>query len=357
MGEVKTIAISEIRENPVALRTVNRTSEEYLGLVQSIKEKGFMGAITVRPQVDKESGEKYYELIDGLHRFSASKDAGISEINVDIVPLNEDQMLEAQIMANIHKIETRPAEYSQQLKRILARNPLMTEAELAKRLGKSPMWISQRLGLTRIDNDQVLELINSGKITLSNAYALAKLPSEELASFVERAMTLAPDEFIPAINNRIKEIKEAKRSGQDPEAQSFQPVAHLRKLSEIKKEMDTPEVGILLVEQLKIKKPADAFNLAVQWMMHMDPVSVDTQKAEYEAREKKKAEEAAKRKVEREQKKAAESAKKAEEASHAAANAQAELEGKPLPYPELAAPKAKKPKTDEVPVSAPAVSA
>jgi ParB/RepB/Spo0J family partition protein len=341
MGELKTIKISEIRENPVALRTVNRQSEEYLGLVQSIKEKGFLGSIIVRSQVDKESNESYYELVDGLHRFCAAKDAGLVEIGVDIVPLNEDQVLEAQIMANIHKIETRPAEYSQQLKRILARNPLMTEAELAKRLGKSPIWISQRLGLTRIDNEQVTELINSGKISLSNAYALAKLPPDELASFVERAMTLPPDEFIPAVNNRIKEIKEAKRSGQDPEAQSFQPVAHLRKLSEIKKEMDTPEIGAILIETLKIKKTTDAFNLAIQWMMHMDPTSIEAQKAEYDAREKKKAEEAAKRKVEREQKKAADAAKKSEEAAHAAANAQAELEGKPLPYPELAAPKTK----------------
>ena len=40
-------------------------------------------------------------------------------------------MLEAQILANIHKIETKPMEYSAQLKRILSRNPLMTEAELA----------------------------------------------------------------------------------------------------------------------------------------------------------------------------------------------------------------------------------
>ena len=48
MGELKTIPISTIRENPVALRTVNRDTEEYQGLVDSISQKGFLGAITVR---------------------------------------------------------------------------------------------------------------------------------------------------------------------------------------------------------------------------------------------------------------------------------------------------------------------
>ena len=188
MGKLATIKISEIRENPVALRTVNRQSEDYLGLVASIEQKGFMGAISVRPQKDAESGEEYYELIDGLHRFSAAKDAGISEINVDIIPLSDDLVLEAQILANIHKIETKPAEYTQQLKRILARNPLMTEAELAMKLGKSSSWIQQRLSLTKIENEEIISLVNEGKIGLANAYALAKLPIEEQTQFVDRAI-------------------------------------------------------------------------------------------------------------------------------------------------------------------------
>lgn len=335
MGDLRKVQIPQIRENPVALRTVNRQSEEYLGLVASMKEKGFLGAITVRPRVDAETKEEYFELIDGLHRFSAAKDAGISEIGVDIVPLDEDQMLEAQIMANIHKVETRPAEYSQQLKRILARNPLMTEAELAKRLGKSPMWISQRLGLNKIDNPQILELINSGRISLSNAYALAKLPAEELANFVDRAITQVPDEFIPLVNARVKEIKDAKRQGQDATKVTFQPIAHLRKLKEVKTELETPDIGPKLIKATKTKTVEAAFALAIAWLLHMDPVSLDAQKADFEAREKAKKEEDAKRRAEREKKKAEGAEKKADFARKAAANAEAEMKNEALPYPNL----------------------
>jgi len=335
MGDLRKVLISQIRENPVALRTVNRQGEEYLGLVASMRERGFMGAITVRARKDEESKEEYFELIDGLHRFAAAKDAGISEIGVDVVPLNEDQVLEAQIMANIHKIETRPAEYSQQLKRILARNPLMTEAELAKRLGKSPMWISQRLGLTKIDNTQILELVNNGQISLSNAYALAKLPSEEMASFVDRAVTQPPDEFIPLVNNRVKELREAKRAGTDAEKSVFQPVAHLRKLKEIKTELDTPTIGPELIKKAKAKTPVEGFMLGIAFCLHMDPMSIEMQKADFDARETKKVEEEKNRKAEREKKKVETAEKKVETAKKYAANAAAEAQGKNPPYPEL----------------------
>ena len=338
MGDLRRIPISQIRENPVALRTVNRQSEEYLGLVASMREKGFLGAITVRPRKDPESSEEYYELIDGLHRFSAAKDAGIGEIGVDIVPLNEDQVLEAQIMANIHKVETRPVEYSQQLKRILARNPLMTEAELANRWGKSPQWIAQRLGLNKIDNAQVVELINNGQISLSNAYALAKLPPAEIPNFIDRAITQPPDEFIPVINQRAKEIKEAKRAGQDASKSEFQAVAFIRKIKELKAELETPTAGPEIISKLKVKNPVEGFALGVAWALHSDPVSLEVQKADYDAREKAKADDAAKRKADREKKKAESAEKKAEFARMAAANADAMMTGAPLPYPDLQKP-------------------
>lgn len=335
MGDLRKVLISQIRENPVALRTVNRQSEEYLGLVASMREKGFLGAITVRARTDEESKEEFFELIDGLHRYSAAKDAGISEIGVDVVPLNEDQVLEAQIMANIHKIETRPAEYSQQLKRILARNPLMTEAELAKRLGKSPQWISQRLGLTKIDNQQIVELINNGQISLSNAYALAKLPPEEMANFVDRAVTQPPDEFIPLVNNRVKEIREAKRTGQDTAATQFIPVAHLRKLKEIKQEMESPTIGPELIKKTKTKTADAGFLLGIAFCLHMDPMSIEAQKADFDARESKKKEEADKRRLDKEKKKVEAAEKKADFARKVAANAEAEVKGEKLPYPEV----------------------
>ncbi len=326
MGELKTIPISAIRENPVALRTVNRDTEEYQGLVDSISQKGFLGAITVRPQVDPETGEEFYELIDGLHRFTAAKDAGLSEINVDVVNLDDDQVLEAQIMANIHKIETRAMEYTGQLKRILTRNPLMTEAELASKLGKSTAWIAGRLSLTKIDNERIRELVNEGKICLSNAYALARLPSEEHSDWVDRAMTLPPDEFVPAASGRLKEVREARRQGRDAKSAEFQPVPHVRKIKALKEELESGSVGNALVAETGVSTASDGFALGVMWALHMDPVSVETQKAKDEERRRLRGEKKAAKAAERAKKKAEKAKKDLDEATKAAAEAEAQLQ-------------------------------
>jgi ParB family chromosome partitioning protein len=326
MGELKKVAVSEIRENPVALRTVNRESEEYMGLVDSIREKGFLGAITVRPKTDEETGQTYYELVDGLHRFCATKDAGFEEINVDVVSLDDAQVLEGQLMLNIHKVETRPIEYSRQLTRILVLNPLLTEAELASKLGKSPQWISERLGLTKIANENIALLVNEGKIKLANAYALAKLPPDEMASFVDRAMTQPPDEFLPAVNARIKEIKEAKRKGLDAAPQEFQPVAFMQKMKDIKEELENRQVGAALIRATGVATPEDAFHLAIQWVLHLDVKSVSVQKAKDDERAKVREVAVEKRKEEKTKKlkeKADKAAAEAAKAMEALANANA----------------------------------
>jgi len=322
---LQTVSISEIRENPVALRTVNTESESYLGIVASIREKGFMGAICVRPQV-AEDGSRYFELVDGLHRFAAAKDAGLTEINVDVKNLNDDQTLEAQIMANIHKVETKPVEYSQQLKRILIRNPLMAEGELAKKLGKSPQWIKERLGLNRIDNEVIVELINEGQINLTNAYALAKLPAEEMADFSDRAMTLDPKEFVPQVNARAKEIRDAKRAGKDAGPAEFVPVAFMQKIGAIKDELENGSIAEVLIPESGAKTAADGFKLAINWILHLDPKSVEAQKAKDEERQAQRKAAKKIRTVEKAEKKAADdkakaekSAKLAEEAKEAAA--------------------------------------
>ncbi len=327
MSKLMTISLSTIRENPVALRSVNRESEQYLGLVESIRSKGFFGAITVREKVDAETGDNFYELVDGLHRFNAAKDAGLSEINVDIVDLNDDQTLEAQLMANIHKIETRPVEYSQQLRRILTRNPLMTEAQLASTLGKSSQWIKERLGLNKIVNEEIQALVDEGKIGLANAYALAKLPPEEQSAWVDRAMTNPPDEFIPAANNRVKEIREAKRKGENAADAQFQPVAFMQKMKEVKTEMESGAIGKTICKSNGVTTPGAGFALAVQWCLHLDPDSAKAQEVKDEERKTERAEAKKKRDSERATKKADKAKKDAAAAAQAASEAHKVLAG------------------------------
>jgi ParB/RepB/Spo0J family partition protein len=323
MSDLKTVSLDQVRANKVALRQVDRTSEAYLGLVDSIKNTGFSGAITARFREDSETGEPFYEIVDGLHRFSACKDAGVPEIGIDVVDLDDDEVLVAQILANVHKVETKPAEYAENLKRILGRHSMMTEAELASKLGKSPNWIKSILGLNKIKDEQIKALVNSGKVPLMSAYALAKLPEDEQAAFLDRAMTMKPKEFVPLANDRVKEIKDARREGRKANPPTFEPRALLKKLKDIQAAANDRDFLTKLVTSNGVTDPVDAGVLVLQWVQHLDPSGRQAQTDKHE--ESKRRREAAKEKKKQEKAAAKEREKKAkeDEAAREAAEAHA----------------------------------
>jgi ParB/RepB/Spo0J family partition protein len=327
-GTLKVIGLAEIRRNKVALRDVLKDTETYQGLVDSIKQVGIMNPISVREKVD-ELGVKFFELVDGLHRFSAASDAGLTEIPVQIVDLDDDMILEAQLIANIHKQETRPVEYSNQLRRIMARNALMTISELAQRISRSPTWIEQRLSLNKIDNPQLKELINSGRINLTNAFAIAKLPADEQTDFTEWAMTEPPETFVQRVKGRQKELREARRTGAESPAPEFEAKPHMRKLSELCDDDGIRKAAVTLAGELD--SAVDGFIMGVKFCTNLDPISIEASKAKFDARQAELSDKRQKRKVEAAARKAA----KAEHIQKEAANAQAEVEGRPLPFPNL----------------------
>lgn len=324
-SELKTVPIEQVRVNKVKLREVDRTSEDYLGLVDSIKINGFSGAITARPRTDGDSGEDYYEVIDGLHRLTAAKDAGITEIHLCIQDLSDEEVLVAQVLANAHKVETKPADYARQLRRIMGLNQLMTEAELASKLGKSPQWIKSILGLNKIEDEKIRQLVNSGKIKLMNAYALAKLPAEEQAAWVDRAMTQSPKEFCPQADARAKEIKDEGRKGKKAGEESFEPRSRLRKLKDIQAAAADRNFASKMVSANQVTDPTDAFLLGVNWCQSLDPQSQQKQVEENERRKAKREAEKEARKKEREAKKVKEQELLDEQAAKEAAKAHERL--------------------------------
>lgn len=283
MSQLKNIKLAQIRENPDALRGVNRTSEQYLQLVDSVKSRGVLNAINVRELKDATSGEVFYGIVDGLHRYTASLDAGKETIPAQVMAMNAAEALEAQIIGNIHKIETKPVEYSKALQRLLGQNPTMTFSDLAQKLYKSNTWLKERLGLTKL-SAKIGELVDSGKINLSNAYVLAKLPEEEQASFQDRAMQMNPSEFGGTVQARKKELDTARRQGRQAAPEGFVAVARPRKTAEIKAELDAPQIGPVLVREAGIKTAEEGFKLGLQFAVHLDRRSIEAAKAKDAAR-------------------------------------------------------------------------
>jgi ParB/RepB/Spo0J family partition protein len=302
MSELKVVAIEQIAQNPVALRNVDRQSEDFINLRDSIAKQGILNAISVRPA--KEGSDKPYELIDGLHRFMAALEANLKQIPCQVITMSDAQALEAQLIANVHTVKTKPVEFARQIQRILAGKPTLTISQLSTDLAMSPSWIGERLGLLKLDK-KIADLVDGSKITLTNAYALAKLPVEDQKNFVAAATAEQPSEFVPRIQQRVKEIREAARTGKSATPAAFEAQPRLRKRSEMVAELEKPQILAALIKQSGIKDPVVSALVALKWALHMDDVSVNTAKAKFEQHQKEMEAGKAKRKAEVEAKKIA----------------------------------------------------
>lgn len=280
-----TIPVSKIRENTEALRTeVLKESEQYIDLVNSIKAFGFTSSIRVREEHDEATGELYYRLVDGLHRYSAACEVGLTELPALITDMAADKVLAAQIAANACRVDTTPAQFAAALKRMQQLNPSTLE-QLGEAVGKSKSWVEKTLKLNKL-TPTIAKLVDEGKIVVTNAVALADLPPDKQEEYVHAAMTESPALFGPRMTETLKEIRSAAKQGRVVD-NSFRPIPTPRKTTAFKEVLDEAAAGVSstiksLLDAAGVNDPYEAALLAVKWAMSLDPQSVEIQKAKWE---------------------------------------------------------------------------
>jgi ParB/RepB/Spo0J family partition protein len=303
-ADLRNISISDIRENPVALRGVDKETDKYKSLRDSIASKGVLSAIVVREKNDPD-GKAFYEIVDGLHRYSGAKDAGLTTLPVNVISQSDAEVLETQIIQNLCRVDTKPVEFTKQLQRMMVMNPTLTLGEVAARVNQSTSWVSGRLNLLKLDA-KIQESVDNGDINVSNAQALSKLPKEEQFNFLEQAMTQQPSEFLPVVQERVKQLRDAARQGKAAEEVAFVAVSHLRGKKDLEAEMASPSVGPAMCSAQNLTTAAQGFAAAIKYVLSRDPDSEVAQKAKFDARNAEREAAKQKREQERAEKKATE---------------------------------------------------
>lgn len=278
--DLQFIPVAEIREHKEALRSVDRTNEQFMELAHSVKEKGVLNPILVRQMEDPETGESFFGLVDGLQRLTAARDAGLETIPGLIKTQSDMDVLTNQIVTNSQRVETRPVEYTKQIQRLLQMNPIMTLVTLANLVNKSETWIRQRLDLLKL-NPKAAELVDEGQINVSNAYALSKLPPEVQDEFLDKAREMSHTEFIPETVNKKKEIDKAKREGRAAEPEAFKPTPKVLKLPVIEAQIASPEDVSKLIEEQGCKTALEGALVALKWAISLDPATVASQQVKW----------------------------------------------------------------------------
>lgn len=306
-GETKQIPLSEIRPNLVALRPAQIESQQFQELKANIQQLGeILQPVRIRPRVDEQTGENYFELVDGLQRFTVAEQLGFETIPARLRDSTDERALVEQIALNAVNVATKPAEFARQLLRLLDYKPATTKAELAQLTGMSEAWVDQRLALNKLLPQIGTDFVDAGAISVSNGYQLARLPQTEQLNYLEQAETLNTEEFTAAVNQRLKEIRQALRAGKDPKAakNEFQPVATIRRAGDIK----TVDPAEIIPDGTEDTAVAGA-KAAIEWVLQLDPDSVAQQKERFELRRRERLE----AQVEKQKERAEEMAAKASE--------------------------------------------
>lgn len=173
-SDFRSISVVLLREsytNP--RRTFNE--HQLQDLAESVREKGVLMPLLVRPVQD--SSLAYWEIIAGARRFRAAKLAGLKEVPVRVVELDDKQALEVQVIENLQRADVHPVEEAAAFKELLEEHGYGIE-DLATRLGKSERYVRQRLIFNQLA-PEVGQAFEEGIVSIGHARLLGKLNHEQ----------------------------------------------------------------------------------------------------------------------------------------------------------------------------------
>lgn len=164
--QVIEIDIDSLQSNPLQPRSLI-TPDSLVELADSIKEHGVLEPLVV---AKTPAG---YQIVAGERRWRAAKVVGLKTVPAIIKETTPQGMLEMAIVENVQREDLNPIERAQAFIRLMKEFNL-TNQEIAKRISKSPAYISNSIRLLSLP-DALKDGLLSGLITEGHARALAAI--------------------------------------------------------------------------------------------------------------------------------------------------------------------------------------
>jgi ParB family chromosome partitioning protein len=172
----RKVPIEHITPNPKNPRK-NFSDEELAELASSIRERGIIQPIVVRPAKGQANA---FEIIAGERRWRAAQRAKLHEVPIVVLEVTDGEALELAIIENVQRTDLNPLEEALGYQSLVDHYK-HSQDDIAGIVGKSRSHVSNTLRLLKLP-DSVKAYINSGKITAGHARALIGQPNpEELA--------------------------------------------------------------------------------------------------------------------------------------------------------------------------------
>ncbi|WP_331724766.1 ParB/RepB/Spo0J family partition protein [Streptomyces canus] len=192
-----SVKLALLAHNPFNPREELTNLEE---TADSMRAKGQIQPVTVarrsaflmaHPGQEEALAEAEYVVIDGNRRLAAARLAGLEELRIDV---NDDlaasaaDLLESALIANIHREDVAPLDQAKAIQDLVKVHG--SQGEVARRLGKTPPWVSQRLALLEL-TPELQEQVETGELKVEPARRIGRLPKAQQASEAKKAIEAA----------------------------------------------------------------------------------------------------------------------------------------------------------------------
>ena len=202
-NQTNKVPIADLQRNKYQPRTIF-DEEKIMELSSSIKENGVIQPIAVRPN-SYEPGK--YEIVAGERRWLAAQKAGLNEVPVIVLEIDDKKSLEIAIVENIQRQDLNAIEEAKGYQRLIKEFGYDHE-KISKFMSKSRSHISNTLRLLTLPQD-ILSMIEEGELTAGQARPLIGLPnaSDIAENIVRKKISAREVESLTKIKKAPKKSK------------------------------------------------------------------------------------------------------------------------------------------------------
>ena len=203
------ISISSIIKNKFQPRKYFE-KEALEELTNSIKERGIIQPIIVRKS--KSENDKF-EIIAGERRWQAAQNAGLHEVPIVEIDVDDLKSLEFAIVENVQRSDLNPIEEAMGYQRLIEEFNYDQE-KVSKFIGKSRSHISNSLRLLSLPNE-VQNLIETKKLTQGHAKVLVGMENANFLAkkIIDKKLSVRQAENLIRV---LKFSKNSKSKSRDP---------------------------------------------------------------------------------------------------------------------------------------------
>ncbi len=187
-----------------------KMDEDMDQLVASIKERGLITPITLRP---KEDGR--YEIVSGHRRKKACELAGLETVKAEVREMSRDEAVILMVDSNLQRSKILPSEkafsYKMRLDAMKRQGqrtdltsgpvvPKFARDSLGEQTEESGRQISRYIRLTELD-PALLDMVDEGRIALRPAVEISYLQKDEQSALLEE---ISYNDATPSLAQAIK---------------------------------------------------------------------------------------------------------------------------------------------------------